>query len=374
MALTFDTSIINENSLSSSMKREEYINFLMDKIKSILIKVFPDEPAKQQVYRKRDRLNFACPYCRDSLSNKYAKRGNIILTGKFANHYKCFNCGEYKSVIKFLSDFDIESNLSLINYVKDTTINIANRTNYNQNIDILINLNKLDDIAFDREYIKSKLRYVEVKDTLAEEWLKKRMQYSFGDFLYDENENAVVILNILNSGKIIGFQKRYLNLSKNKNKSKYKSFNYSSICSTLGIDLPPSYEENIDTISLLFNIANVKINVPCILLEGPLDMFLLRGKYNVMATCGLNKSIHINLQYVYLNDYDKDGINKSVKQISENKSVFLWSKFLRDMGIFEKRKKWDINDIFLWIKSHTKKYDFNIWNYFSSNSLDILDI
>ena len=47
------------------------------------------------------------------------KRGNIVLTGKFAGHFKCFNCGKSVKLVKFFEDFKEPMSLNDITYIKN---------------------------------------------------------------------------------------------------------------------------------------------------------------------------------------------------------------------------------------------------------------
>lgn len=49
--------------------------------------------------------NFRCPFCGDSKTNKYKKRGYIIQERDMTYHFFCHNCGESKSLISFLYEF-----------------------------------------------------------------------------------------------------------------------------------------------------------------------------------------------------------------------------------------------------------------------------
>ena len=125
----------------------------------------------------------------------------------------------------------------------------------------------------------------------------------------------------------------------------------------------------LDTISMIFNICLINFNKTIILQEGPLDSFLIR---NSIANTGANKDLPIDIPVLYLYDSDETGNNQAIKHLSNGDSVFLWSKFLKDLGA-PYRKKWDINDIVIWAQHNNKKIP-NYLNYFSSDPLDMIDL
>ena len=105
--------------------------------------------------------------------------------------------------------------------------------------------------------------------------------------------------------------------------------------------------------------------------EGPLDSFLLP---NAISTCGASNKIELDFPFYYLFDSDQTGKKHSIDNIKKGNNVFLWSKFIRDYGI-PNRKKWDINDVYLWFISKGLDFKKIIWpNYFSNDYLDILEI
>lgn len=59
---------------------------------------------KQFKQKNKDTWNFRCPVCGDSDKSKTKARGNIYQNGKGNFSYKCFNCGESKSVQQFLKE------------------------------------------------------------------------------------------------------------------------------------------------------------------------------------------------------------------------------------------------------------------------------
>jgi hypothetical protein len=134
-------------------------------------------------------------------------------------------------------------------------------------------------------------------------------------------------------------------------------------------EIPEKVIDELDAISQVFNICLLNYSKPIILLEGPMDAFLLK---NAIANAGANKNFLFDLPIKYLYDKDMTGVKKSIEHINKGDEVFLWERFLKDINAPEK-KKWDVNDIMIWAKNNNIKLP-NVLNYFSNNELDIIDI
>jgi hypothetical protein len=63
---------------------------------------FHGNPEKSHVVTRGERLNFACPYCGDSIKDNNKKRGNIYF-GTYDFH--CYNCRTHVSFEDFIKDF-----------------------------------------------------------------------------------------------------------------------------------------------------------------------------------------------------------------------------------------------------------------------------
>jgi hypothetical protein len=181
--------------------------------------------------------------------------------------------------------------------------------------------------------------------------------------MYNERLNHLIILNLTHSGKILGIQKRLF-----KGENKYLTYKLTKIWELMKRNLKEVPEE-IDMLSQLFNICLIDYTKPITLFEGPLDSFLFR---NSIANAGAHKSFNLDLEIRYFFDADKDGRKKSIEKINEEQEVFLWEKYLKDNNA-PYRKKWDMNDILIWARDNNVKLT-NFNNYFSSDSLDIIDI
>ena len=113
---TLDASIFDNNSNYGS---DTFINELRTKTTNILRKEFPTSYQKQQIKQDVNGLVIACPYCGDSTTRLSMKRGHLMMKGKWSGFYKCFNCGRFTPIHKFMHDFHEDLSLSGVKYVQE---------------------------------------------------------------------------------------------------------------------------------------------------------------------------------------------------------------------------------------------------------------
>lgn len=362
--MSFDSSLFNtfDKSISSSEYRERLVNLLQP----ILNERFSNEPPKTKIYTHIDRISFACPYCGDSMQNSYKKRGNFILSGKFKNHFKCHNCGQFKRIDNFFSDFNKELKLDTINYMMEHLGDFTTSYNAKYDMSALLDMDYLDKYAIDRQELKNTFNLIEVKNSPIWPWLTNRYQFKEDKFLYNKNKNYLLILNLTQSGKILGVQKRIF-----KNNNRFETYKLSKLYElmkkSMGVD--DNKKNYLDALSMIFNICLIDFSKNITLFEGPMDSFLYK---NSIANTGANKEMPIELPVQYLYDYDKTGREKSLIHLNKNQKVFLWEKFINDFNL-PYRNKWDWNDVIIWFKKNKLKLPF-MDNYFSDDPLDAIDI
>ena len=357
------TNILNDSSKIGSIS--DFSNDIVPILEDILREQFAGNKPKQSVRIHGDnRISFACPFCGDSGTDNYKKRGNIILSGKHRNMFKCFNCGMYMSVDKFFKIYKKNLSINSIEYITNNRMTIPSR-NYDTSMNALFNIAAMEDVAISRDKLKTVANLIEVVNTEAEQYLKNRNQYSFDRFLYDNVNKELYVLNLTPSGKIFGLQTRPLYKSRN---AKYKTYKLSGIYEMI-LNETIDVSSEMDTLSMLFNILIVDPSKPIIVTEGPMDAFLLK---NSIAMCGAGKTIPLSLNFYYLYDDDATGRKKSIEKLNNKSFVFLWDKFKKDIEI-PYRNKWDINDVVNYCKENHIKMP-NVLNYFSDDELDLLFI
>lgn len=345
--------------------KEDFVNEIVPKIQDILNRVFPNNSQKQRIRIHRDRISFAAPCCGDSAKDNFKKRGNIILEGKFKNLYKCFNCGTCMSVHKFLKTYGQSISLGMANYIADTKQDFSTSGPFSTSSAVIYDLDTIDQLSIDRDYFRDSLSLVECsQQCFGRDYLVKRHQYSFDRFMYSIKANKLFVLNLTPSGKIFGIQVR----SFDKSKAKYKTYSLQKIHQMIfndGVEVP----DDINELSMLFNVLTIDINKPITVVEGPMDSFLIR---NCIALCGAGKHIEFPFEVRYMFDDDKAGREHAIEKMKEGYGVFLWDNFKKDMGM-QSHGKVDFNDVVLWCSKNNIKIP-NIDGYFSDDELDLIMI
>lgn len=357
--LSFDSSL---SSIDIKVTTHEYRERLVTLLQPILDNRFPGNSGKQRIRPYNDRITFACPYCGDSMKSNHKKRGNFILKGKFQNYFKCHNCDEFKRIDHFFSDFNVQLELDVINYIGENLTDFSSYTQSKYDMSLFIDMGSIDKYAIDRQEFLKYFGLIEVKESPVWSWLKHRLQFDNKKFMYNSIKNYVVVLNLTPSGRILGLQKRNF-----KGENKYLTYKLSKLYELMKkTEVIP---EEIDAISQLFNICLVNYNKPITLFEGPMDSFLFR---NSIGNTGAGKNFPIDIPVRYWFDDDKKGREKSIEKISDENEVFLWTKLKNDIDI-PYRNKWDLNDLLMYLnENHIKVPNFD--EYFSNDELDMIDI
>ena len=365
-----DNSIISPQQPDYSS--QDFLSEIRLKLQDILRRTFAHSLHKQEIKEDSLGLVVACPYCHDSATDVYKKRGHIILKDKWAGYYKCFNCGTFVSIPKFMNDFQETLTLSGVKYIQEHTNDIRsfNASSAEVTADIFQKENALK-WSFDREWFRKTFNLFEIdrspRVVSAYNYLVGRMQYNFEKFMYDPRTNCLLILNLV-SGRILGLQIRRLNKNVPKGK-RFLTMNLSRIYKEMLKRTDVEVPDELNTVSTLFDLYNVDVYSPILVTEGPMDAFLLP---NAIATSGANKKLSVELPFWYIYDSDKTGMDHAMKMLEEKKKVFLWGRLEQDIGL-PKRDKWDVNDVLIWCRDN-KPAGFKIrWlDYFSDNPLDKL--
>jgi len=360
----FDSSL--HNTIDSTLTNEEFKERLISLLQPILDQRFSGEYQKTQILPKMGRLSFACPYCGDSMKSSHKKRGNFILSGKHTGYFKCHNCGEFKRITSFFKDFKVELKLDAINYLTENLGDFHSPDNAKYDMSIFLDMEHIEKYAIDRQEFLQHFGLVEVKDSPVWSWLTNRVQYREDKFLYHIDKNYLLILNLTQSGKILGAQKRLF-----KGYNRFESYKLSKLYDMMKkpFEVNEEQKEFLDTLSMIFNICLLNFNKPVSLFEGPMDAFLFK---NSIANTGANKELPIEIPVRYWYDSDETGKRKALQHLEKGDEVFLWDKFIRDIGM-PYRIKYDWNDVLIWSKQNDIKIPL-VDNFFSSDPLDIIDI
>ena len=360
----FDSSL--HNSMDAQLSPQEWRERLQANLQPILDWRFPNNAGKRKIHPHVDRISFACPYCGDSAKSDWAKRGNFILKGKHSGFFKCHNCGEFKRIDRFFSDYKTDLKLDAINFMMDNLGDFKSFEGAKYDMSLLLDMENIDKYAIDRQELLRYFGLVEVKDSPVWSWLKQRHQYNEDKFLYSPTKNYLLILNLTPSGKVLGAQMRLF-----KGANRFSSYKLSKLYEEMKKPLNLTEEQinYLDTLSFIFNVCLIDFSKKITLFEGPMDAFLYK---NSIANTGANKELPIEIPIRFFYDSDETGKKRALEHLERQDEVFLWEKFLKEIEA-PFRKKWDWNDILIWAKEEGIKLPL-IDNYFSSDPLDIIDI
>lgn len=372
----------NENTLLDNIE-EKIQRILNDKFKR-------DSFHKRQIDHYSDRINFACPFCGDSLRDPRKKRFNIYLNSLSCH---CFNCNHHSGINSFLKQFDEELSLEdkmQVHEIQQTTKKFERRLSSNQSSFAFQLLDKLaipKSVLFDMLKLTTPYKSKECSDYLKSRCINiKQWKY----FAYNEKSKELYILNINSNDRIIGMQIRQLD--PNSKKSRYLTRSLSKIYTEiLKKDLSALIERllktmdngekyimeedgieniqtNLDRLSGLFNIMNVDMNLPLTIVEGPIDSLCIKNSIALQGATKLNNYFDDLKTVRYLFDNDKVGKEHSLNKIKSNKKIFLWGLYLKKMNIKSKVK--DINDIIQLNNFNNEVYE----SCFSDDEFDVIYI
>lgn len=356
----FSLSNINDSEISNVDFQEKVIKILKD----ILISSFPGNSLKQEIHPKDGRFNFACPYCGDSHTDPWKKRGNIYFKG-FGYH--CYNCSKHTSFSEVAKDFDVKLNLSELKFLKNSEETFKYTGTY-ASIDSyeLMDFSRIEKYLIPRKEFMSKMGFAEANTPWIQKYLRSRLQFDDKKFAWNKNASKLLIMNLTKDKEfVIGAQIRNFKAS-----PKYLTFKLDRIYSEiLGKDVPETDDFDFaNTISTIFGIFNLDINKPIMAFEGPLDSFLVN---NGVGICSSKNQWPFDFPVNWLYDQDKEGKKQSMNRLSKGENVFLWRKFLEEESIkLNRSKKIDLTDIYTYCRDNNKGYP-KLQKYFSNNKYDI---
>lgn len=362
-----------------------------EKIQRILNSKFArDSFHKRQIDHYSDRINFACPFCGDSLRDPRKKRFNIYLNSLSCH---CFNCNHHSGINSFLKQFDEELSMEdkiQVHEIQQTSKKFERRISTNQSS---FAFQLLDKLAIPKSVLFGMLKLItpykskECSDYLISRCINIKQ---WKHFAYNEKSKELYILNINSNDRVIGMQIRQLD--PNSKKSRYLTRSLSKIYSDIfnkdisilierllksmengdkyimeedGVE---NIQANIDRLSGLFNIMNVDMNSPLTIVEGPIDSLCLTNAIALQGATKLNNYFDELKMVRFLYDNDKVGKEHSLNKIKVNKKIFLWGLYIKKMNIKNKVK--DINDI---VK--LKLYNKEVYeSCFSDDDFDVIYI
>lgn len=337
---------------------------IQDKIIPLIQHILDDrfEGEKRQLKFHHDRLNFACPYCGDS-SDTHKKRGNFYWSNL---RFSCFNGGcEARSVglARFLKDYDQKlRDLDLI----DAIAKVQSEWKPKQKSEFSV-LKELSAFSVSMDVVERRLNLVPIeKSQFAIDYLNSRQIGIFKEFFrYSPSEKKIYIFNLDSTGKnAVGFQ-----ISRFTGPNKYISFNLEKLREKCGLSsLPLEKKDKLNRLSLYFGILRADFSQKVTIFEGFIDSLFIR---NSIAITGIKKSLEeLNgLNFRFMFDNDKDGIEASIKLLKKRKSIFMWSKALKEYGLESTIK--DLNEMVINAKTRNKEIK-EIDRYFTKDPNDLI--
>ena len=325
------------------------IKIILNSIQNILNKNHSEHEKKKILLYPNDsnpdRVNFACPCCSDSSSNKNKKRGNLYSDLM----YKCFNCGAFMSFTKLCDTFgehlDMENRIKIYNYIDN---NVKFTTN--DNSFVIKSLDKLIKIQDFMDYFNNRTNswLVDIKpveyNSHVYQYLKyERLIPNFEKDIYQGTYRVVkdgkvkfstkVMINLnMSDDVLLGIQLR--NLEKDKEKRFFKIIEFDELYNYMHPNEPLDDIEAIsyNKLSHFYNILNIDFEKPVTIFEGFLD-----SKFcdNAIGMCGLNSGKELlsfliesddDLQLRFFYDNDVPGIKITSELLEKGYPVFLWNK------------------------------------------------
>ena len=368
-------------------------NTLLDNIEEKVQRILNTKFAKDSFHKRHidhysDRINFACPFCGDSLRDPRKKRFNIYLNSLSCH---CFNCNHHSGINSFLKQFDEELSLEdkiQVHEIQQTSKKFERRISTNQSS---FAFQLLDKLAIPKSVLFGMLKLITpYKSKECSDYLNSRCINikQWKHFAYNEKSKELYILNINSNDRVIGMQIRQLD--PNSKKSRYLTRSLSKIYSDIfnkdisilierllksmengdkyimeedGIE---NIQANLDRLSGLFNIMNVDMSIPLTIVEGPIDSLCISNAIALQGATKLNNYFDDLKMVRFLFDNDKIGKEHTLNKLKTNKRVFLWSLYIKKMYIKDKVK--DINDII-----RLKKFDKEVYeSCFSDDEFDAM--
>lgn len=365
-------------------------------VEDVLKKRFPGDPLRQKINdTDEDKLNFACPYCGDSLTDPNKKRGHLYLS---TQTYKCYNdgCSTWVPLEKFISKFALKYTLGVPG-VEKKKVEYKPATSIKKKgflIEFLINREVGKQLLVFSEVV-DRFSLIPCKDAEADSpigiFIEKRKINKLPVFeqscYYDSRQDKVYIFNLdIKSGKVIGFALRRIN--DDYPGPKYDIKNYTEFKKNgLVPDLDEDFITQVNSLNNYFNILNINFTQKITITEGQIDSMFVR---NCIATTGVTKSKQLLASLVTKEnsriffDNDRAGKEASIELLMKGYSVFLWNLLITDLRktypaltkeINTKVK--DINDLFRFMLNRQPSLTFNEFNetldkYFSDSAFDLL--
>lgn len=293
---------------------------------------------KKRIYDYHDRLNFACPYCGDSHTNRNSKRGNVWWNKLI---FVCFNCDHRTSFDKMCKDFNQQLDpgvkLEIIEHIaSNVTYSDFEDNVVETQMSKLLSLEELTKLFNTYETPITDFKPI-VKGSYTYHYLVEKRgipEESIGN-IYEANywrnadsKEAIICLLNRRGDKVLGMQIRNL---KDGRARFFKIYNYENLYKWLygeeklaEFDLTELVIYN--KLSYYFGILNIDVMNRVTVFEGYLDSLFFPNSIGVVGVNTDMRFLEANLDLQYFFDNDAAGHKNSMSKLKEGFIVFLWKK------------------------------------------------
>jgi hypothetical protein len=306
---------------------------------------------KRRIYDYHDRMNFACPYCGDSSTDRNAKRGNIWWNKLI---FVCFNCDHRTSFDKMCRDFNQQLDpgvkLEIIEHIaSNVTYSDFEDNAVETQMSKLLSLEELTKLFNTYETPITDFKPVEKGSPTYHYLVTKRgipedvisNIYEGNYWRNAESKEGIICLLNRRGGKVLGMQIRNM---KDGRARFFKIYNYESLYKWLyGEEKLADFDLNelvlYNKLSYYFGILNIDVMEKVTVFEGYLDSLFYPNSIGVVGVNTDMRFIEANLDMQYFFDNDGTGHKNSAMKLKEGFSVFLWKKLFDNL--IEKKKPSD---------------------------------
>lgn len=343
---------------------------LKEKIKLALKALVVQEhgtPNKQLLKSMPGRITLACPYCGDSYTDDTKKRGNMYWN---TLQYHCYNCSQHSNVHTLLKDHNLkldksEDSFAVIDFIQQHKLKAEDVDTMKH--DVMV---KVEELAITVDEFKKHFGATKIEPG---DWiwfkLKERLLHNrSSEFLYSPKGHRLWILNLTNTGKIMGAQIRRMK----GYGTRYLTYDLGKLYDEMGkeLNLEPEALNHVNKASTLFGIMQINFQQKVTLFEGPIDAKFMHNSI-ALATAGRSTDEFDTMATVrYMFDNDETGIKKMAEKLKKGRPVFMWSKFLKENELDKYNIK-DLNDLMLKCYELKSTAHKKIDQYFTSSQLDL---
>lgn len=322
-------------------------NYTLEKhLRIVLSLFFPNSDLHQ-----KKQFNFRCNICKDSKKNKFKKRGYLILrhndkVGHDTWQFYCHNCGASMYAEKWLKQYFPQNYKDYIKEILcqekyDSTSVEETLKKQQEKTELKLRKKEIEDVKYFQKIENFGDAEQFCKDRLIPENIWKMWFVGVGG----KYKDRIIIPFYDDKGNIYWWQGR-----------------------TLTNQIPKYLNRVANRNNAIYNYYNIDKKRPVIVTEGPIDSVFLENSIAVLGT-KIPEKVKEKLDKLncyYLFDNDEEGRKISLKYLLNNKYVFIWQKFIKDIKVDVK----DINELVI-KQNFTDIIKFkDIEKYFTNNIFD----